>query len=154
MTQNIFSFLQMLCSHPEALTILSIKSGKTVALYGVKALKIEEKDDRFSIYFFEDDVISPDELGFPYKKLKSSQTIRFELSAVSDLEKFRSVILTAFARCEENATFTYFGCCDLFIQCSDAQRCLRMDNPDFWGCLYRRHLEKGHIFYGKNKNYP
>ena len=44
------------------------------------------------------------------------------------------------------------GCCDMFIMCSDAMRCLKSDDPHYNGCLYRKNLEAGRIFYGKNKN--
>lgn len=44
------------------------------------------------------------------------------------------------------------GCCDMFIMCSDALSCLKSDDPHYNGCLYRKNLEAGRIFYGKNKN--
>ena len=45
-----------------------------------------------------------------------------------------------------------FGCCSRYVQCSDAKKCV---NPNFMmslACSYRRNLEAGRIFYGKNKN--
>ncbi len=45
-----------------------------------------------------------------------------------------------------------FGCCARYVQCSDERKCI---NPDFLmalACAYKRHLEAGRIFYGKNKN--
>ena len=45
-----------------------------------------------------------------------------------------------------------FGCCARYVQCSDEKKCV---NPDFLlslACAYKRHLEAGRIFYGKNKN--
>ncbi len=45
-----------------------------------------------------------------------------------------------------------YGCCSRYIQCSDEKKCL---NPDFFSslaCSYKRNLESGRIFYGKNKN--
>ena len=47
---------------------------------------------------------------------------------------------------------TAFGCCNDFIRCSDAMKCLKADDPDYRGCQYRRNLESGKVFYGKNKN--
>lgn len=47
-----------------------------------------------------------------------------------------------------------FGCCAYYQECSNARRCVA---PKYKGheeqaerCFYRRHLESGHIFYGKN----
>lgn len=43
-----------------------------------------------------------------------------------------------------------FGCCHRFRQCSDAGRCLIPDLDYSSACSYRKNLEKGLIFYGKN----
>ena len=52
----------------------------------------------------------------------------------------------------EAQTSVAFGCCNDFILCSDARRCLKSKDPDYNGCQYRKNLEAGRIFYGKNKN--
>ena len=44
-----------------------------------------------------------------------------------------------------------FGCCSSSTDCSDAGRCLHEDLFYAKGCMYREHLEKGEIFYGKRK---
>ena len=45
-----------------------------------------------------------------------------------------------------------FGCCSFFNECSDAKKCV-LDNKLFSkACLYRKNLDAGRIFYGKNKN--
>lgn len=57
-------------------------------------------------------------------------------------------------RCEElfDASATMqFGCCNDFVKCSDMKRCFKLENPDSRGCSYRKNLEAGRIFYGKNK---
>ena len=43
-----------------------------------------------------------------------------------------------------------FGCCSSYAACSDAKACLIADRDYSINCLYRKNLEKGHIFYGKN----
>jgi hypothetical protein len=43
-----------------------------------------------------------------------------------------------------------FGCCSKYIECSDIRECLHKDDPEFSGCMYRKNLEAGRIFYGKN----
>lgn len=43
-----------------------------------------------------------------------------------------------------------FGCCSLNEECSDARECLHKSNSDYDGCMYRKNLEAGRIFYGKN----
>ena len=46
-----------------------------------------------------------------------------------------------------------FGCCSYFNDCSDAGACIFASDPRYRRCHYRRHLEAGRIFYGKNRNY-
>ena len=48
--------------------------------------------------------------------------------------------------------FQSFGCCDKYIKCSDAKKCLHSDLLYSTACMYRKNLESGKIFYGKNKN--
>ena len=45
-----------------------------------------------------------------------------------------------------------FGCCAHYVQCSDEKHCVH-DNPFYsCGCTYRKNLDTGKIFYGKNRN--
>lgn len=43
-----------------------------------------------------------------------------------------------------------FGCCGKYIECSDAQKCLHCNTFYAKACYYRKNLEAGRIFYGKN----
>lgn len=43
------------------------------------------------------------------------------------------------------------GCCSQYVECSNAQKCTQEDNSISSVCYYRRNLESGRIFYGKNK---
>lgn len=45
-----------------------------------------------------------------------------------------------------------FGCCNLYVSCSDKKKCLHSDPFHARGCMYRKNLESGKIFYGVNKN--
>ena len=45
-----------------------------------------------------------------------------------------------------------FGCCSRYEQCSDALQCINPDIMLAQACAYRKHLEAGKVFYGKNKN--
>lgn len=45
-----------------------------------------------------------------------------------------------------------FACCHSFMQCSDAKACLYPEDRFYNGCEYRKNLEAGRIFYGKNAN--
>lgn len=46
-----------------------------------------------------------------------------------------------------------FGCCSSFNECSDAKHCVHYNQLYATSCIYRiQHLDKGEIFYGKNRN--
>ncbi len=45
-----------------------------------------------------------------------------------------------------------FGCCSMFNECSDAKKCVHENKLYSKACMYRRHLDDGRIFYGKNRN--
>ncbi|EPR10126.1 hypothetical protein [Ruminiclostridium papyrosolvens] len=45
-----------------------------------------------------------------------------------------------------------FDCCSSFMKCSDAWGCIHADHPLFANCTYRKKLEAGICFYGKNTN--
>ena len=44
------------------------------------------------------------------------------------------------------------GCCSEYLECSDARKCVKPDVPWARGCWYRENLNKGKVFYGKNRN--
>lgn len=45
-----------------------------------------------------------------------------------------------------------FGCCSKFNACSDAKKCVHENKLYSMACSYRRNLDAGRIFYGKNRN--
>ena len=51
-----------------------------------------------------------------------------------------------------NTVTEIFGCCNDFMKCSDEKKCLYPEDRFYNGCQYRRNLEAGRIFYGKNRN--
>ncbi|MGN0482809.1 MAG: exonuclease domain-containing protein [Lachnospiraceae bacterium] len=46
-----------------------------------------------------------------------------------------------------------FGCCGLYVECSDARKCLHQNKLYSTGCSYRKNLENGKIFYGTKHQY-
>lgn len=71
-----------------------------------------------------------------------------EASVVIVHEMLRSLLQECFNR----QTVESFGCCNDHVRCSDARRCLHEDDKFYLGCIYRKNLEAGRIFYGKNRN--
>lgn len=46
----------------------------------------------------------------------------------------------------------HFDCCNDHVRCSDERGCVHKSDPFYNDCTYRRNLEQGRIFYGKNRN--
>lgn len=44
-----------------------------------------------------------------------------------------------------------FGCCARYVECSDEKKCTNPDKMMSFACAYKKNLEAGRIFYGKNK---
>lgn len=45
-----------------------------------------------------------------------------------------------------------FGCCSQYNECSNQKKCVQKDIKLAKGCAYKRNLDNGSIFYGKNRN--
>ncbi len=45
-----------------------------------------------------------------------------------------------------------YGCCHLYKDCSDAGKCVSGDKIYATACSYRKNLEAGRVFYGRNRN--
>lgn len=45
-----------------------------------------------------------------------------------------------------------WDCCSRYMECSDAMRCVHPDKKIALSCGYRRILNSGKVFYGKNRN--
>ena len=67
-------------------------------------------------------------------------------------ELFEMAKEVTFAELELYSPSTVFGCCSKYEQCSDAGKCIHDYKLYAKGCQYRKNLESGLIFYGKNQN--
>jgi len=67
-------------------------------------------------------------------------------------ENFSDLLLIITQKILGNYNNDEFGCCHRYIDCSDAKKCVHPNKLESLGCMYKRNLEKGLIFYGRNKN--
>lgn len=87
-------------------------------------------------------------------KIKTTETekvsnIVFSLDDNSIYQFVKSVVLIGLKYYESNSSFS---CCSQFTRCSDEKKCVHENKLYSKGCKYRKNLEAGRIFYGKNKN--
>ena len=73
--------------------------------------------------------------------IQVANTDNIPLQSIKDacLQKFQDIF-----------AFEPFGCCSRYKQCSNAKTCLHEDLLYSQVCMYRKNLEKGLIFYGRN----
>lgn len=65
------------------------------------------------------------------------------------IEEIKQLLSSIFV---DTLNFDSFGCCSLYEECSNSKKCLHEDILYSTACMYRKNLENGKIFYGKNKN--
>lgn len=53
---------------------------------------------------------------------------------------------------EQSGVIMTYGCCGLYMECSNAKKCVQKDIEWSKGCQYKQNLENGRIFYGENRN--
>ena len=78
--------------------------------------------------------------------------LRIPLKNPEDLYSLSDKIVEVYSIIMDNGPIDTFGCCSLYQKCSDAKQCIDPDREHAKGCIYRTHLEKGEIFYGRNRN--
>lgn len=82
------------------------------------------------------------------KILKTKQSATFD-----NLEDLLNYLDVYIRHCVDHySSSASFGCCSKHIECSDALKCLHENKLYSTGCYYRKNLENGRIFYGKNRN--
>ena len=127
-----------------------VKDGYSYSFYGVKAFELNILDNDKVKMKLPDDIMG---VLYPSKKnLKEGQ-----FYAISDLSSAEMLQLVDLLKKRKNVTFRNiitetFACCNSFVQCSDAKACLHAKDRNYNGCYYRKNLESGRIFYGKNRN--
>lgn len=114
-------------------------------------LKFEEKKNSVVLTISKnvfDDVSCPEDIR--YKEAANFMNIYFPLNHCELYSYIKSVIIYRVKNYTSSASL--FGCCDKFIECSDAKKCVHENKLYSTACMYRMNLDSGRIFYGKNRN--
>ena len=94
------------------------------------------------------------EEGLNHKVMVSNNSvsfIRLLFNTLEDIRSMKKVLLEAFEIAYLENTDRTYGCCHRFTACSDERKCIHPDHLFALGCMYRKNLEAGRIFYGKNQ---
>lgn len=76
---------------------------------------------------------------------------RITVKSVDDILSFASPISIVYILVLSEFGGESFGCCARYVECSDEKKCTNPDKMMSFACAYKRNLEAGKIFYGKNK---
>lgn len=120
----------------------------TINFFNTAAVKI--KFGRKNYFYIK---AEPEDLpqGYELQVLKSMPGyVRFELNPNDNFNKLSDILSNLYDK--SIVAPIIFGCCNSFELCSDAKKCVNKDPILALGCMYRENLEKGRIFYGKNRN--
>lgn len=90
--------------------------------------------------------------NFPSKQTKSdTKYLRLLIDAQHPIESYTD-FLVQIAGATVDRYPKEWDCCSRYAACSDAKTCIHPDKTFALSCGYRRILNSGRIFYGKNRN--
>lgn len=101
------------------------------------------------------DCISIEELEKNFESIKYKENelyVKIYINDINEINKISKELQEVYKYLYANEPVDNYGCCSRFVECSDALKCINPDKKLSKGCQYRKNLEAGRIFYGKNKN--
>lgn len=134
-------------------TLVAInKDFVSLLFFGQKFIRVYENRNGTKLFVKDSFLI---DINYP-KNLINFTNSSPEWGSIYLSDKLETAILDGlqkiFFHCYTLLPENNFGCCSRFNECSDYKKCVHKNKLFAYGCLYRRNLESGKIFYGKNRN--
>lgn len=114
----------------------------------VMYLTVREKN----LSYFEDYIVSRGVEVLHVKDVSNDPWIRIPVKSLSDVLDMAKPICAVYMTVLADFGGERFGCCSRYEQCSDERKCIHPDYIYSRACAYRKNLESGKVFYGKNRN--
>ena len=91
---------------------------------------------------------------FPKERISKKNDVLsvVEIHNISDVTEWSYVLSELYMTILAEMGTARFGCCSRYEDCSNAKECLHPDKTIAAACAYKKNLESGRIFYGRNKN--
>lgn len=130
-----------------------ISNGKAMSIFffGKKALQVTLRKNGALVFDIDNKIVAECPSWVSSIKTKKTTTA-FLLTDINDFEAFFIFLQQLKFYFFHKLTPDPVGCCHRFLQCSDNRDCIIPHSLTSVACYYRRNLDNGKIFYGKNKN--
>lgn len=130
---------------PQILSIDNSINSFSINIKNNKLIKIEQKSKgKDRLYFFGI------HKHHTLNNIKSIKYAFIDLTEPNEIYKYKELIIQRYIYIIKN--YEGFGCCYLYLECSDAKKCVHKDPFFALCCYYNKNLKEGKIFYGKNAN--
>lgn len=118
--------------------------------YTLMSINYTRKSKQLNIHKEYEPLLREKNLPFTYSVIKSDNVwIHVDIHSSEELFLIEDIICQSY---DDSPFRESFACCGLYEKCSDEKQCVHDDLQYAKACLYRKNLEAGRIFYGKNKN--
>lgn len=129
---------------------LGVKVGESYFIYGTKVIQLQERTKRSNRLMVSCDIVAS--MGQKTKTDDPQKMEQLTIVTEEELNQFKKLLMEKKRFLFRNLVTDTFACCNDFQKCSDAKECLHQRDCFYNGCYYRKNLEQGKIFYGKNRN--
>lgn len=136
----------------QACSMRLISRGKMMSIFffGKKAMEVvRRKNDAIVLNFNK--AILPERPAWATTMQERQNANAILLNDISDFSAFFSFIRSIKTYLFRKLSVDPAACCNSYLQCSDQRACIIPHSLTSVSCYYRRNLEKGNIFYGKNR---
>ncbi len=124
----------------------NVEYGFSVTIFGVMALRAQYKG-KWAEYI---EITRHCQKNTTYKAEQISAGDFYRIK-ITDSDMLQKICTDIYDYCKNNIRGDY-DCCHLFEQCSNQLKCIREDKQRSLLCRYRKKLENGIVFFGKNRN--
>lgn len=144
--------LELKCNYKKGTDILtSVRiQFKDAPAYALISANYTRKSKQVNLHINYEQFLREKLLPFSYTITKSDTVwIHTDIQIPEDLSYIEDIICMSY---DDSPFRDSFACCGFYEKCSDEKKCIHEDLQYAKACQYRKNLESGRIFYGKNKN--
>ena len=149
----IKAVLDQKISNPEYTKFLHISENKdrTISMKAKSILVAKIKLTKKTSYIEVKSKYAKDFINFEAARA-SDDSSRIKISGINNVLALTEQLCVVYMKELSELGGESFGCCHRYVECSDALKCQHPDFMTSLACSYKKNLDEGKVFYGKNKN--